>query len=151
MPKPGNGLATLAAGFLALTAMHALNGSSAREVVDAGRSGDRPAPGATTAVQGAARQCAIYHARFGGVRAWLVKVMRSDVANYIVMEVSQGRRVLPNVETAWLAGAFSGAEAFWLGEFASAERALARAADLCPRFMRCRIGEENCGPGARSL
>jgi hypothetical protein len=140
--------ALAAVGALAFTLSHAL-------VESWGRKGGRaklPVPprseGELAAREGAARQCAIYHARFGGQRARLLKIMRADVANYVVIDVAQGRSRVPNTQIAWLRGAFGGADAAWLGEFTSAERALARAADLCPLTMRCRIGEESCGPGA---
>jgi len=151
MANPLPAMAMLAAGFLALTATHALQQSWAREVGGAAQRGQSPATGDVPNGEAAARQCAIYHARFGGTRARLVMVMQADVANYVVIEVSKGSRVVPTVATAWLRGAFGGAEASWLGEFASPDGALAMAARLCPQSMRCRIGEENCGPGTLSL
>ena len=134
-----------AAGCLALTGGHALSRMSSREVGAAADTARGVAEGDARA-GGLAEKCAIYHARFGGTRARLIMVMHDDVANYVVMEVSKGSRVPPSVPIAWLRGAFGGAEASWLGEFASPESALARAALLCPESIRCRIGEENCGP-----
>jgi len=144
------GAALAAAAVLALTLNHALQESWARK----GGTVMLPVPsrwdGELDVSDGAVRQCAIYHAHFGGSRARLLKIMRADVANYIVMDVAQGRAFVPRAQIGWLRSAFGGADAAWLGEFASADRALARAADLCPLTMRCRIGEENCGPGAHS-
>ena len=149
MPRPLHAQAMLAAGLLALTGAHALHLHWARAVSDAPLA--TPLPSREDASAGSVRRCAIYHARFGGTRAWLARVVAADVANYIVMEVSKGSRVVPTVQFAWLHGAFGGAEALWLGEFASAERALAKAVRLCPQTMRCRIGEVNCGPHAGPL
>ena len=94
-------------------------------------------------------QCSIYHARFGGTRARLVRIARGHVANYVVIEVSRGSRALPSVQRAWLRGAFGEGEMVWLGEFASPDTALNKAARLCPETARCRIGEPDCGPDER--
>jgi hypothetical protein len=138
--------AWIATGWLAITAGHALHQPRALAVAPQPvRSGP-----AAAAFPGAAAQhrCAIYHARFGGTRAQLIAVIADDVANYVVMEVSSGTRLPRSVPSAWLSAAFGAAETSWLGEFASPESALRRAASLCPESMRCRIGEENCGPAS---
>ena len=41
-------------------------------------------------------------------------------------------------------------EHVWLGEYGSADSALARAARLCPPASRCWPGEAGCGPEAQS-
>jgi hypothetical protein len=141
--KPMHLAAMVAAGVVVLTGAHALRQSWARE---APRSPDVAATSEAAEAVDPGRHCAIYHARFGGSRARLLKVMRGDVANYVVIEVSRGNRVVPSVQRAWLRGAYGDAEPVWLGEFASPDSALAKAARLCPDTARCRRGEPNCGP-----
>jgi hypothetical protein len=137
--------ALLATACVALTAGHALHRADARVTAD-----DRAEPGARAAAgsaePGEPQRCAIYHARFGGTRAELVKLIVGDVANYVVLEVSRGTRLPPTVPSAWLKAAFGAAEPSWLGEFASPDSALQRAVRLCPASTRCAVGEENCGP-----
>jgi hypothetical protein len=138
--------ALLATACVALTAGHALHRADARVAPD-----DRVEPGSMPdaggwAVEGEPQRCAIYHARFGGTRAELVRLVVGDVANYVVLEVSRGTRLPPSVPSAWLRAAFGAAEPAWLGEFASPDSALQRAARLCPASTRCAVGEQNCGP-----
>jgi hypothetical protein len=138
--------ALLVTACVALTAGHALHRADARVAPD-----DRAAPGAVPgdtgwAAEGEPQRCAIYHARFGGTRAELVRLVVGDVANYVVLEVSRGTRLPPTVPSAWLRAAFGAAEPSWLGEFASPDSALQRAVRLCPASTRCAVGEQNCGP-----
>lgn len=138
-------MAALAAAVLVLlTGLHALN-------APARRSGVIPwtVPDETAAAVGDARRCSIYHARFGGNRARLVRVIRGEVANFVVIEVSRGNRVVPAVQRAWLRSTFGEGEPLWLGEFASPDTALAKAARLCPERARCSRGEPDCGPDDR--
>jgi hypothetical protein len=105
---------------------------------------------AVQAQQAAAAQkwdrCALYHARFGGQRAQLVQVMQGGVANFVVMEIGKRDPLMRVQRSRWLNAAYGEAEHFWLGEFSSAEAALARAAQFCPPALRCWPGEANCGP-----
>jgi hypothetical protein len=91
-------------------------------------------------------RCALYHARFGGQRAQLVQVMRGGVANFVVMEVGKRDPLMRVQRSRWLNAAYGEAEHFWLGEFSSAEGALARAAQFCPPALRCWPGDADCGP-----
>jgi hypothetical protein len=133
--------ALMATAGVVFTAGHALHRPDTTD--DRARLG----PGADAVGSAAVPQrCAIYHARFGGTRAELVRLIVGDVANYVVLEVSRATRLPPTVPSAWLRAAFGAAEPFWLGEFASPDSALRRAARLCPESVRCAIGEANCGP-----
>jgi hypothetical protein len=91
------------------------------------------------------RACSIDHARFGGQRAQLVRVTRGDVANYVVLEVGKRDPTMRARRVQWLRAAYGEAEHTWLGEFASADAALAGAARLCPPQVRCMPGEPDCG------
>ena len=137
--------ALLAGGLLALTGWVELTERARRPSADASQLA-RARPDETV---DPGRLCSIYHARFGGARARLVRILRGDVANYVVIDVSRGSRVLPSVQRAWLRSAFGEGETVWLGEFASAETALNRAARLCPEETRCERGAPDCGPDER--
>jgi hypothetical protein len=91
-------------------------------------------------------RCALYHARFGGQRAQLVQVMQGGVANFVVMEIGKRDPLLRVVRSRWLSAAYGEGEHVWLGEFSSAEAAMARAAQYCPPALRCWPGEAGCGP-----
>ena len=97
----------------------------------------------------AGRQCAIYHARFGGLRARLIKVRRGEVVNYVVIEMPRRDPMMPSVQRNWLRGAYGEAEPAHIAEFTSIDAALAKAVLLCPADMRCRHGEPDCGPDLR--
>jgi hypothetical protein len=144
MPRTMQMAALAAAVLVLLTGVHALN-------APARRTGVMPwtVPDETAAAVGDTRQCSIYHARFGGNRARLVRVIRGEVANFVVIEVSRGNRVVPAVQRAWLRATFGEGEPLWLGEFASPDTALAKAARLCPESARCSRGEPDCGPDDR--
>jgi hypothetical protein len=96
-------------------------------------------------------RCAINHARFGGPRAQMYKVMRDGVANYVVMDIGSKRDPLMRfISNDWLRTAYGEtAERVWLGGFSSSEDALARAAELCPPPLRCLPGDEDCAAEAR--
>jgi hypothetical protein len=96
-------------------------------------------------------RCAISHAHFGSRRAQLVKVMRGDVPNFIVLEFGRRDPLLRLQRVRWLKTAYGAGEQTWLGEFGSAEAAMARAARLCPASTRCWPGEPDCGPQDRPL
>ena len=90
-------------------------------------------------------RCAIDHAQFGGQRAQLIKVMRGNVANYVVLEVGKRDPLMRARRTQWLRAAYGEAEHVWLGEYSSADAALARAAQFCPPAIRCWPGDADCG------
>ena len=102
------------------------------------------------AAAGSAR-CALYHARFGGRRAQLIGVTKGSVRNYVVVEVGKRDPAMRSVRSRWLKAAYGEAEHVWLGEYGSAETALARAVRLCPASQRCWPGEADCGPQAQTL
>jgi hypothetical protein len=93
-----------------------------------------------------ADRCAISHARFGSRRAQLVRVMRGDVPNFVVLEFGKRDPLLRLQRGRWLNAAYGTGEQTWLGEFGSAEAAMTRAARLCPPSLRCWPGEPDCGP-----
>jgi hypothetical protein len=94
----------------------------------------------------------VHHARFGGGRrAQLVKVMRGSVPNYVVLDIGRRDPLLRLQRLDWLRATFGGGEQVWLGEFGSAETALARAARLCPPASRCWPGDADCGPPPGNL
>ncbi len=89
-------------------------------------------------------RCAIFHARFGGPRADLVKVMRGGVANYVVLEVGRRDPLLKQQRGAWLRGAYGDGEQIWLGAYSSSDAAMREAARLCPPMLRCWPGDADC-------
>ena len=141
--------AIVAAGLVLATGAYAWRQSTAHEA-HAAVAPDGP-PSAASGQDGADadRLCAIYHARFGGTRARLVRMMRDDIANFVVIELSRGERVAASVQRAWLRASYGEGEPVWLGEFASPESALAKAVRLCPQAARCERGTPGCGPEER--
>jgi hypothetical protein len=103
------------------------------------------------AAAAATERCAINHARFGGSRAQMYKVIKDGVANYVVMEVGSKRDPLMRfVRKDWLRVAYGeDAQQVWLGGFGSSDAALARAAELCPLQERCLPGDAGCPSEAR--
>jgi hypothetical protein len=91
-------------------------------------------------------RCALYHARFGGRRAQLIRVMRGSVPNYVVMEVGKRDPAMTSLRGTWLKAAYGDVEHVWLGEYASTDAAMAKAASLCPPTQRCWPNEADCGP-----
>jgi hypothetical protein len=138
--------ALFAAVLLVLTAVHAC--------LQRGTEAERQSPGeaayAREAATGSGR-CALYRARFGGQRAQLIKVMRGSVSNYVVMEVGKRDPSMRSLRSTWLKAAYGDAEHVWLGEYGSADTALAQAARLCPPERRCWPGDADCGPQAQIM
>jgi len=141
--------ALVAAGLVLMTGALAVRERAERAA--AALSDRSPPPDQAAEAIDADGPCSIYHARFGGTRARLVRIRRGEVANYVIVEVSRGGRVLPSVQRAWLRAAFGEGELVWLGEFASPEAALSKAGQLCPQTARCQHGEPDCGPDERPL
>src|SRR5205814_736111 len=94
--------------------------------------------------------CAHAHARFGGWRAQLSRVTKGSVRNYVVVEVGKRDPAMRSLRSNWLKANYGDAEHVWLGEYASAEAAMERAARLCLPDRRCWPGEADCGPQAES-
>jgi hypothetical protein len=140
--------ALAAAGLVLLTGAFAV-GRRLAEVEEPRQVSARSA--ADRAAAPAEGRCTINHARFGGQRAQMYKVVKDGVANYVVMEVGSKRDPLMRfIRTDWLRTAYGeNAERVWLGGFASSEDALARAAELCPPPLRCLPGDEECAAEAR--
>ena len=99
----------------------------------------------------ASGRCAISQARFGGRRAQLVKVMRGEVPNYVVIEVGRRDPLVPFQRADWLRAAYGNGEHTWLGEFSSAQAAMVKAARSCPPSLRCWPGDAGCGPEVMAL
>jgi hypothetical protein len=139
--------ALAAAGLVLLTGAFALG----RRLAEVGEPQQKPARSAADQAAPAEGRCAINHARFGGRRAQMYKVIKDGVANYVVMEVGSKRDPLMRfIRNDWLRTAYGeNAERVWLGGFASSEEALARAAELCPPPLRCLPGDEDCAAEAR--
>jgi hypothetical protein len=91
-------------------------------------------------------RCGIFHARFGGSRAELVKVMMGGVSNYVVLDVGKRDPLMRRQRSIWLRATYGDGEQTWLGDFSSPEAALDRAASLCPPHLRCWPGDEDCRP-----
>jgi hypothetical protein len=134
-----------ALGLLALTAAHAVG-----ERANAPQPpSPRQAADAREAAAGPER-CRLFHARFGGRRAQLLRVNTGGVRTYLVIEVGKRDPAMRRVRSAWLRAAYGEAGHVWLGEFASAEAAMLRAALYCPAAQRCWPGESACAPQAEA-
>jgi hypothetical protein len=131
----------IAAGLLVVTLIVA---SSGRDLQDEGGFA-RERPRTADAVPESNGRCAIFQARFGGSRADLVKVMRGDVANYVVLEMGRRDPLLRRQRVIWLRGAYGDGEQTWIGSFSSPDAAMMRAVKLCPVHLRCWPGDAQCG------
>ena len=138
------GLAAL--GLLALTAAHAVGERS-----NAPEPPSRREPGfAREAAATGPERCRLYHARFDGGRAELLRVSTGDVYTYLVVELGKRDPAMRMVRRTWLRATYGEADRIWLGEFASAEAAMLRAALYCPAAQRCWPGESACAPEAEA-
>ena len=143
--KPITIAALAAAGLVLLTGAHALSQRAAKRMEEPTI---RVARSSTADTEPAAPgRCTIQHARFGGQRAQLVKVIKDGVTNYVVMEVGRKRDPLMRfVRNDWLRVAYGDAQRVWLGGFGSGDAAMEAAVKLCPPSLRCWPGDANCGP-----
>jgi hypothetical protein len=139
-------VAAAAAGFVLLTLTHA----AGRRGTEAEPSSPREVAYSGEAVSAGSDRCALTHARFGGRRAQLIGVLRGSVRTYVVMEVGKRDPAMRSLRSTWLKANYGDAEHVWLGEYGSAEAAMARATRLCPADRRCWPGEADCGPQAES-
>jgi hypothetical protein len=144
MAKPLVTAALAAAGLVMLTGAVAVSQRFAKVQ-------DAPRPAVSSAADAATERCAINHARFGGRRAQMYKVIKDGVINYVVMEVGSKRDPLMRfVRKDWLRVAYGeDTQHVWLGGFGSSDAALARAAELCPSHVRCLPGDAGCATEAR--
>ena len=134
-----------ATAFVLLTWVHAASQRGAGREEGASRGGDYAHE---VEVAAGSERCALYHARFGGQRAQLVRVMQGSVPNYIVIEVGKRDPRMRSLRSNWLRSAYGDAEPVWLGEYGSAEAAMTRALKLCPPDRRCWPQDVDCGPQA---
>jgi hypothetical protein len=139
--KPLSLAAMAAATLLLLTLTTEYSRRSNQDGLDAPRR-----PTRSVDAEPASSRCAIFHARFGGSRAQLVKVMVGSVPNYVVIEVGRRDPLMRRQRVNWLRATYGDGEQSWLGDYGSPEAALLRAAQLCPPQLRCWPGEEDCGP-----
>ena len=145
-PKATSIAAMAAACLVLLTCAHAASRSGAEPDLPSLR---EVANSREVAVAGSGR-CTLYHARFGGRRAQLIRVTKGSIRNYVILEVGKRDPSMRSLRSNWLKANYGVAEHVWLGEYGSADAALAKAAHLCPAAQRCWPGEADCGPRAQS-
>lgn len=139
-------VATAAAVLILLTCAHAFS----QRGNDAAPPSPREAAYSREAMVAGSDRCALYHARFGGRRAQLIRVMKGRVSNYVVLEIGKRDPAMRSLRSNWLKANYGEAEHVWLGEYGSADAAMARAARHCPAERRCWPGEADCGPQAEA-
>lgn len=146
--KPLTVAALAAAGLLLLTGAYAFSQRIAKVEEPTRPAAQSPADEAGAVAAG---RCAINHARFGGQRAQMFKVIKDGVANFVVLEVGSKRDPLMRfIRNDWLRMAYGeGSQRIWLGGFATVDAALERAAELCPPSLRCFPGDAACVLEAR--
>ena len=88
----------------------------------------QPAQPAAGAAQSGAQKCRVWTASYGGRRAVIVKSTIDQVANFTVLDVNEGQEAR-EAEAFIAAYAKGGAVA---GEFATQDKALEKAFELCP-------------------
>jgi hypothetical protein len=152
MPSPNAPQATsIAAAAAAILVLLTCAFAYSRRGTEAERLSPREAAYSREVTATGSGRCALYHARFGGQRAQLIKVMRGSVSNYVVVEVGKRDPSMRSLRSNWLKSAYGEADHIWLGEYGSADAALARAARLCPPASRCWPGDVDCGPQGQTL
>jgi hypothetical protein len=139
--------AVAAAGLVLLTCAYAYN----RPIDEAEQLSPREVAYSREAMVPGSGRCTLYHARFGGQRAQLIGVTKGSVRNYVVVEVGKRDPSMRSLRSNWLKANYGDAEHVWLGEYGSADSALARAARLCPPASRCWPGDTDCGSQAQTL
>lgn len=93
-----------------------------------------------------AGRCAISVARFGGVRARLVRAEADGTIHFAVIETAPRPTPLDVLRQGdWLKLKFGPAPTTTLGTYGSTAAALARAGRLCPPRLRCLPGRPGCG------
>ena len=112
-------MAIAAGGLVLLTYAYA----ASRPVDQAEQLSPREVAYSREAVAAGSGRCAIHHARFGGQRAQLIKIIHGNVPSYVVMEVGQRNPAMRSLRSNRLKGTYGDAEHVWLGEFASADDA----------------------------
>jgi hypothetical protein len=138
--------AIVAVGLLMLTGVHVASQRARQAEPPSSRAGAY----AREAMPVGSDRCALAHARFGGRRAQLIRVTNGGVRNYVVVEVGKRDPGMRSLRRGWLKANYGDAEHVWLGEYGSAEAAMALAASLCPPDRRCWPGEADCGTQAES-
>lgn len=77
--------------------------------------------------------CTIKRAPFGGTQTSLVKVMKGKVAHYIILDHPADNPFAPFLQRDWLEATYGEVQPVRMGEFATPEAAVLRAANLCKR------------------
>lgn len=90
-------------------------------------------------------RCAIAVARFGGMRARLVRVETGGTVHFAVIESAPRNTPLNALQQGdWLRARYGAAPTTTLGTFGSTTAALNRAGLLCPPALRCLPGRPGC-------
>jgi hypothetical protein len=77
--------------------------------------------------------CTIKRAIFGGERAALIKVPKRSVQHYIVLDLPADNPMMPFYQADWLAANYGKVTPQFMGEFATVDAAVRKAANLCKR------------------
>jgi hypothetical protein len=96
-------------------------------VITTQQSKPKPKPEAAEA------SCTIRRAIFGGERAALIKVPKRSVQHYIVLDLPAGNPMMPFYQADWLAANYGKVTPTFMGEFATVDAAVRKAANLCKR------------------
>jgi hypothetical protein len=90
-------------------------------------------------------RCSIFHARFGGPRARLVKVVGDRTNHFVVLDMQRSNPAIARTQRNWLESRYGDAEVYEVGQFPTPEAALEKASELCPPHLRCWPGDAGCG------
>jgi hypothetical protein len=77
--------------------------------------------------------CTIKRASFGGTQASLLKVMKGQVAHYVVLDHPGNNPMMPFYQRDWLEATYGPVQPVLVGDFSSVDGAIMRAASLCKR------------------
>jgi hypothetical protein len=77
--------------------------------------------------------CAIKRAVFGGERAALLKVPKRSVQHYVVLDLPTDNPMMPFYQADWLAANYGKVTPQFMGEFATVDAAVQKAANYCKR------------------
>jgi hypothetical protein len=99
--------------------------------------GPPPAPEkktiASTTSKGSEQPCTIKRAPFGGTQTSLLKVMKGKVAHYVILDHPTDNPMAPFLQRDWLEATYGPVQPVVMGEFATEDAAVMRAASLCRR------------------
>jgi hypothetical protein len=77
--------------------------------------------------------CAIKRAVFGGERAALLKVPKRSVQHYVVLDLPTDNPMMPFYQADWIAANYGKVTPQFMGEFATVDAAVQKAAVHCKR------------------